>query len=64
MIIIALIGVYLAKSGQLDNYEFFRMFKEQVESQKALQEAAKAVKDSINGDTMQHVIQTVKDSIR
>ncbi|MEP0264138.1 DUF3667 domain-containing protein [Dokdonia sp.] len=61
MIIIAVIGVYLAKSGQLDNYEFFRMMKEQVEAQRAMQEA---VKDSINSDTMQHVIQTVKDSIR
>lgn len=61
---IGIIGIFLARSGQLDNYEFFRMIKEQVEAQRVIQEASKVVKDSISSDTMQHVIQTVKDSIR
>lgn len=62
-IIAAIGGYFLAKSGSLDDYEFFKMMKEQAEAQRAIQAAAKAAKDSIAGDSIQQVIKTVKDSI-
>ncbi len=38
--------------------------KEQAESQRALREAAKVAKDSINGDTIKDTIKVIKDSLQ
>ena len=63
-IIIAVAFFFMAKNGALDDTEFFRLIKEQAEAQKALREAAKVTKDSINGDTIKQTINTIKDSLQ
>lgn len=55
---------FMAKSGAFDDTEFFKLIKEQAEAQKALKEAAKAAKDSINGDTIKQTVRVIKDSIQ
>jgi hypothetical protein len=62
-IIAAVVFFFLAKNGALDDTEFFKAIKEQAETQRALKEAVKGVKDSINGDTIKQTIKVIKDSI-
>ncbi len=64
MIIFAVISVVVIKTGADTDIELFKLMKEQAEAQKALREAAQAVKDSINGDTIKQAIKVVKDSLQ
>ena len=59
-ILTAVIGIFMAKTGALNDTEFFKLIKEQAEAQKA----AKALKDSINGDTLKETVKLIKDSIQ
>lgn len=59
-IITAITGYFMAKTGALNDTEFFKLIKEQAEAQKA----AKAIRDSINGDTLKHTVKLIKDSIQ
>ncbi|SNS20254.1 DUF3667 domain-containing protein [Dokdonia pacifica] len=59
-IITAIIGVVMAKTGALNDTEFFKLIKKQAEAQKA----AKALRDSINGDTLKETVKLIKDSIQ
>ena len=61
-IVIFVAGVFLAKSGTFDDNQFFIMMKEQVEAQRALQEAAKAARDSISIDTLNNILQFLRIS--
>ncbi|WP_299679564.1 DUF3667 domain-containing protein [uncultured Dokdonia sp.] len=58
-IVVAVAGYFMAKSGALNDTEFFKLIKEQAEAQKA----AKALKDSISGDTIRETIKVIRDSI-
>ena len=63
-IIAGVVFFFMAKNGALDDTDFLKAIKEQAEAQKALREAAKAVKDSINGDTIKDTIKVIKDSLQ
>jgi len=59
-VITAVTGYFMAKTGALNDTEFYKLIQKQAEAQKA----AKALRDSINGDTLKHTVQLIKDSIQ
>ena len=63
-IITAIVFFFMAKNGALDDTEFFRTIKEQAEAQRALKDAAKAAKDSINMDTIKQTFRVIKDTLQ
>ncbi|MGK0250955.1 MAG: hypothetical protein ACI81G_000390 [Gammaproteobacteria bacterium] len=55
-------GIILSQGGAMDDNPFFILIKEQAEAQKAIREAAKAVKDSIPPDSLQNILQLLRVS--
>ena len=60
MIITVGVGIYMGISGSYEDTEFVKAIKKQAEAQKA----AKALRDSINGDTLKETVKLIKDSIQ
>ncbi|MFT5751931.1 MAG: hypothetical protein ACI828_000221 [Flavobacteriales bacterium] len=61
-IIFFILGIILSQGGAMDDNPFFILIKEQAEAQKAIREAAKAVKDSIPPDSLQNILQLLRVS--
>ena len=61
MVLIIVAGFIFFKLGMLDG--FIEMFKMEVDKQRALQEAARAIKDSVSVDSTRMLIEKVKDTI-
>lgn len=65
IVIVMIIGVVLGATGMLEDTQFMQTIKEQVEMQKAMQEAALQAKDSIRqADSLRTVRALVKDTLR